>query len=57
MEATIGIVILLVVGYGVSRFLKSRAKAKADREARAAKRAKVARDDAKALKRALDGRR
>lgn len=57
MEALVGLLLAVVVGYGVLRFLRSRAKAQAEARSRAEKLAKVAREDAKALQRAIDGRR
>lgn len=57
METLIGIVLVAAAGYGVMRYLKSRAKAEAERKARAAKRAKIARADAKAFQETLANRR
>lgn len=57
METVIGILLVVAVGYGLVRFFKARAKAEAERKARAAKRAKIARADAKAFERTLANRR
>jgi hypothetical protein len=57
MEATIWIFLAVAATYGVFRFLRRRADQEAERKARADQRAKIARDDAKAFRRTLDGRR
>jgi hypothetical protein len=57
MEAGIWILLAVALAYGVFRFSRSRAARKSERQTRADKRAKLARDDAKAIQRTLDGRR
>jgi len=57
MEPTLYVLLAAVLGYGVYWLLRRRARLETDRQARADKRAKLARDDAKAIQRTLDGRR
>jgi len=57
MEPTLFILLAAVLGYGVYWLLRRRARLNTDRQTRADKRAKLARDDAKAIQRTLDGRR
>lgn len=57
MEPTLFVLLAAVLGYGVYWLLRRRARLETDRQARADKRAKLARDDAKAIQRTLDGRR
>lgn len=57
MEVGIWILLAVVLAYGVLRFSRFRTTREADRQTRADKRAKLARDDAKAIQRTLDGRR
>lgn len=57
MEVGVWILLAAALAYGILRLTKFRATREADRQSRADKRAKLARDDAKAIQRTLDGRR
>jgi type VI protein secretion system component VasK len=57
MELVIGFLVVVALGFGVWRILRSRATKHADRQARADKRTKDAKADAHAIKRTLDSRR
>ena len=57
MEAGIWILLAVVAIWGAHRFLRRRADREAERKVRADNRARIARDDAKAFRRTLDGRR
>jgi hypothetical protein len=57
MEAGIWILLAVALAYGILRLSKFRATREAERQTRADKRAKLKRDDAKAIQRTLDGRR
>jgi hypothetical protein len=57
MEAGIWILLAVVLAYGIFRLSRFRATRETERQTRADKRAKLKRDDAKAIQRTLDGRR
>ena len=57
MTSLIWILLAVGVGYGAVWLMRHRGKRETDRQVRADKRAKLARDDAKAIQRTLDGRR
>ena len=57
MEFGIGLLIAAGLGFGLYRFVVARSRQEADRKTRADRRAKIARDDTKAIQRAIDGRR
>lgn len=57
MEFGIWLLLAAAAGYGVLRFARSRSRRASERQARADKRAKTARDDAAAIRRTLAGRR
>ena len=57
MEAGIWILLGVGLAYGTVRLLGRRARHATERNVRAEKRAKIARDDAKAIQRTIDGRR
>lgn len=57
MEFGIGLLITAVIGFGLYRFVVLRSRQDAEHRTRADRRAKVARDDAKAIQRAIDSRR
>ena len=57
MTPFIWILVAAALGYGVLRFFKHRDKRETEKQDRADKRAKVARDDAQAMQRTLNGRR
>ncbi len=57
MTVFIWILLAAVVGYGILWFFRRRDRHEAEKQARADKRAKVARDDAQAMRRTLNGRR
>ena len=57
MEFGIWLLLAVAAGYGVLLFTRSRSRRAAERQARADKNAKAARDDAAAIRRTLAGRR
>lgn len=57
MTPFVWILVAAALGYGVLRFLKHRDKRETEKQDRADKRAKIARDDAQAMQRTLNGRR
>jgi FtsZ-interacting cell division protein ZipA len=57
MELTIGILVVCVIAVGILLFTRSRTRKTAAKKTRAAKRAKVARDDARDIQRSIDSRR
>ena len=57
MDVVIGILVVAALGYGALMLVQSRAKKRAELEARAEKRAKAARADQLAIQRSIDGRR
>lgn len=57
MEFGIGLLIAAGICFGLYRFVVSRSRQEAERRTRNDRRAKIARDDAKAIQRAIDGRR
>lgn len=57
MDFGIGLLIAAALVFGVYRFVVARTRREAERKTRADRRAKVARDDAKAIQRAIDARR
>ncbi|MCK6681420.1 MAG: hypothetical protein L6R30_03255 [Thermoanaerobaculia bacterium] len=57
MAFVIGVVVVLVLGFGTRRFLQVRAREQAAQRERAQKRARDARADDLALKRCFDERR
>ena len=57
MELTIGILVVCVLVGGILLFTRSRNRKTADKKTRAARRAKVARDDAREIQRSIDRRR
>ena len=57
MDFGIGLLIAAALAFGVYRFVVARTRREAERKTRADRRAKIARDDAKAIQRAIDARR
>ncbi len=57
MEFGIGLLIVAALAFGVYRFWVARSRREAERRTRSDRRAKIARDDAKAIQRAIDARR
>jgi uncharacterized protein YpmB len=57
MELTVGILVVCIIVGGALLFMRSRNRRAADTKTRAAKRAKVARDDAREIQRSIDTRR
>jgi hypothetical protein len=57
MEPVVWILLAAALAFGVFRLLRVRARKDAERRSRTEKREKIARDDAKAIQRTLDGRR
>ncbi len=57
MELTVGILVVCAAVGGALLFMRSRNRKTADTKTRAAKRAKVARDDARDIQRSIDSRR
>jgi hypothetical protein len=57
MQPVVWILLAAALAFGVLRLLRVRARKDAERRSRTEKREKIARDDAKAIQRTLDGRR